>query len=116
MSFRADPGQPLLDCLDEHISQHAVLCSDGDAIYQAFARGRGIPHHVLNTKTGPRLIANAFHIQTINSLHDRFERFMEPFRGPATKNLLVYTAWFIARLIGGKAVAADAAWRRMLAA
>lgn len=107
--------QPLLDCLDEHIGQHAVLCSDGDPIYQAFASGRGIPHYALNTKTGPRLIANAFHIQTINSLHDRFERFMEPFRGPATKNLPAYTAWFIARLVGGRGAAANAAWQRMLA-
>lgn len=108
-------AQPLLDGLDAHIGQHAVLCSDGDPAYDTFARNRGIPHYTLNSKTGPHIIANAFHIQTINSLHNRFERFMEPFRGAATKNLPAYSAWFIARLIGKREAATDAAWKRMLA-
>jgi DNA-binding FadR family transcriptional regulator len=57
-----------------------------------------------------------FHFQTINSLHQRFERFMAPFRGPATKNLTNYTAWFIACSTRDYERAATAAWDHILAA
>jgi hypothetical protein len=59
-----------------------------------------MPHYRLHPKIGPRIIDTAFHIQTVNNLHSRFESFMTPFCGPATKNLPGYAAWFITRLIG----------------
>lgn len=113
------PGRssgPLIARLHAHISPDAVLCTDADSAYRVFARQLGIPHYVLNAKRGPRVVANVFHIQTINSLHDRFERFIGNFRGPATKFLPAYTAWFIARLMGRPKDTTDAAWRRILAA
>ena len=76
-----------------------MLCSDGDAAYELFACARAIPHYRL-PKGGPRVIDTAFHIQTVNNLHGRFESFMRPFCGPATKNLPGYAAWLVARLIG----------------
>lgn len=108
-------ASPPLDCLNANVGKHAILCSDGDPVYRTFAQRRGIPHYALNSRTGPHIIAGAFHIQTINSLYNRFERFMEPFRGPATKNLPAYAAWFFARLIGGRETTMDAAWQRLLA-
>lgn len=105
----------LLAALEERISRDAVLCSDGDAAYGLFAREQGMPHYRIDARRGPRVIHAAFHIQTVNSLHSRFKAFMRPFCGPATKNLSVYIAWFIARL-ADQATAQDQAWRRMLAA
>ena len=84
---------PLIDVLARCLRSDAVLCSDGDPAYGFFARRAGLPHYRINAKKGPFVIDRAFHIQTINSLHDRFERFMEPFRGPATKNLPGYASW-----------------------
>ncbi len=40
---------------------------------------------IVQTKKGDFILKKSFHIQTINSLHDRFEHFVAPFRGPATK-------------------------------
>lgn len=107
--------QPLLARLLDHITADAMLCTDGDPVYQVFARQLGIPHYVLNAKTGPHVINNVFHIATTNSLHDRLERFIGNFRGPATKFLPAYAAWFIARLVGKPKEATDSAWGRILA-
>lgn len=104
----------LIALLARHIGPDAVLCSDGDPAYQVFARNQAIPHYRLNAKKGPRVIQNAFHIQTINNLHSRFERFMEPFCGAATKYLPGYAAWFIAKLFGS-GQSSDEVWARHLA-
>jgi transposase-like protein len=109
-------AESLVARLEAHVGRDAVLCSDGDGAYGLFARSRAMPHYRLHPKIGPRIIDTAFHIQTVNNLHSRFESFMKPFCGPATKNLPGYAAWFITRLIGPPADARDAAWQRLLAA
>ena len=72
-------AESLVAVLDAHIGTDAVLCSDGDGAYGLFARARRLPHYRLNAKTGPKVIDTAFHIQTVNYLHSRFETFMRPF-------------------------------------
>ena len=89
---------------------------DGDAAYDLFARRRALPHYRLHPKTDLKVIRTAFHIQTVNNLHSRFESFMKPFCGPATTNLPGYAAWFITRLIGDETAARGTAWQRLLAA
>jgi transposase-like protein len=108
-------AESLVAVLDAHVGADAVLCSDGDGAYGLFARACRLPHYRLNAKAGPRVIDTAFHIQTVNNLHSRFEAFMRPFCGPATKNLPGYAAWFIAKL-GGTQPGHEAAWQRLLAA
>jgi transposase-like protein len=108
-------AESLVAVLDAHVGSDVVLCSDGDGAYGLFARTRQLPHYRLSAKTGPRVIDTAFHIQTVNNLHSRFEAFMRPFCGPATKNLPAYIAWFVTRLTGQQA-AQNTAWSRMLAA
>jgi transposase-like protein len=107
-------AESLVALLEAHVGRDAVLCSDGDRAYDLFARARAMPHYAL-PKHGPRVIDTAFHIQTVNNLHSRFESFMKPFCGPATKYLPRYAAWFLVRLIGA-ASAAPEAWQRLLAA
>ncbi|MDO5759349.1 MAG: hypothetical protein Q4P24_18295, partial [Rhodobacterales bacterium] len=72
---------PLMAVLARCLRGDAVLCSDRDPACAFFARRNGVPHDRIDAKKGPFVINRAFHIQTINSLHDCFERFMEPFRG-----------------------------------
>lgn len=108
-------AESLVSVLAARVRRDAVLCSDGDGAYRLFAEARGLPHYRVGAKRGPRVIARAFHIQTVNNLHSRLEAFMRPFCGPATKNLPAYLAWFIARLAEPQ-TALDEAWRRVLAA
>ncbi|MEZ5848067.1 MAG: hypothetical protein R3C70_15065 [Geminicoccaceae bacterium] len=51
----------------------------------------------LDRCTSRRVIQNVFHIQTVNSLHQRFHAFIGLFRGPATRYLNRYIHWFLAR-------------------
>ena len=106
----------LVSRLEAHVGQDAVLCTDDDSAYDLFARQRAMPHYRLHPKKGPRVIAKAFHMQTVNNLHSRFETFMKPFCGPATKNLPAYAAWFVSRLVGNQQDAENAAWQIALAA
>ncbi len=41
---------------------------------------------------------------------------MEPFRGPATKNLIGYDSWFIARSVSNETERVEDAWDRLMAA
>jgi hypothetical protein len=107
---------PLMAVLARCLRSDAVLCSDRDPAYDFFARQNGVPHYRIDAKKGPFVIDKAFHVQTINSLHDRFERFMEPFRGPATKNLIGYASWFIARSVRTEPERVEDAWDRLMAA
>ena len=107
-------AESLVARLEAHVGRDAVLCSDGDGVYDLFARARAMPHYRL-PKDGPRVIDTAFHIQTVNNLHSRFEIFMKPFCGPATRYLPRYSAWFITHLLATPQ-ASDAAWSRLLAA
>ena len=107
---------PLMAVLARHLRGDAVLCSDRDPAYDFFARQNRMPHYRIDAKKGPFVIDKAFHVQTINSLHDRFERFMEPFRGPATKNLTGYASWFVARSVRTETERVQDAWDRLMAA
>jgi transposase-like protein len=107
---------PLMAALARCLRSDAVLCSDRDPAYDFFARQNGVPHYRIDAKKGPFVIDKAFHVQTINSLHDRFERFMKPFRGPATRNLAGYASWFIARSVRDESERVEDAWDRLMAA
>jgi len=107
---------PLMAVLARRLRSDVVLCSDGDTAYDFFARQNNIPHYRIDAKNGPFVIDKAFHIQTVNSLHSRFEDFMRPFRGPATKNLPGYASWFIARSVRSEPERIEDAWDRLMAA
>lgn len=78
--------QPLID-------REAVLCTDGAAVYSAFARRQGITHEVVQAKPGKRVRAGAFHIQHVNAYHSRLKAWMARFHGVATKYLVNYLGW-----------------------
>ena len=59
---------------------------------------RGIEHLVIRTKPGQKTASATHHIQNINNLHSRYDAFIKPFRGPASRYLEGYLQWFIARV------------------
>ncbi|WP_169788507.1 IS1595 family transposase [Litoreibacter arenae] len=78
----------------------AVLCSDGGNGYKDLAAAHSLEHFVVGSKPGTRVLAGCYHIQNVNSLHARYGKFIEPFCGPATKNLNGYIRWLEVRLAG----------------
>ena len=70
-----------------------TFCCDGGKSIVAFARGAGLPVHVLPAPGGPRPDAPQFHINNVNGYHSRFKEWMRRFHGVATKNLPNYLGW-----------------------
>lgn len=85
----------------------AVLCSDGGNGYKILATARGLEHFVVGSKPGTRVAAGCCHIQNVNSLHARYDKFITPFCGPATKNLNGYIRWLEVRLAGVRPAGCD---------
>ena len=89
---RAD-SQSVSTVLAPVIDPDAVLCSDGNAIYRAFARQTHITHRPINVSAGVRVVDNAFHIQNVNAYDSRLKEWMARFHGVATKYLPNYLGW-----------------------
>jgi len=75
------------------IDPEAVLCTDGAAVYAAFARTSGITHQVVHSGPGQRVREGAFHIQNVNAYHSRLKHWMARFHGVATRYLVNYLGW-----------------------
>ena len=84
------------DALLPLIDRESVLCTDGAAVYAAFASTSGtsgITHCVVHARPGQRVRQGAFHIQNINAYHSRLKNSMARFHGVATKYLVNYLGW-----------------------
>lgn len=75
----------------------AVLCTDGHTTYERIAKDERIPHFALNAGRRSKRTPRSHHINTVNALIGRFRSFMQPFCGPASKNLGAYGRWHAAR-------------------
>ena len=75
----------------------AVLCTDGFVTYERIAKDARIPHFALNAGRRTERTPRSDHINTVNALISRFRAFMQPFCGPASKNLVAYGRWHAAR-------------------
>ena len=76
------------------LSQDIVLCTDGHLTFEAFTNKYKLKHQVLNASAGERVKASAFHIQSVNSYHQRLKGWIQRFHGVATKYLHHYLGWF----------------------
>ena len=93
----------------------AAFCTDGAPHYRAFAQTAGLTHYTVAATPGRRVVARTFHIQNVNALHSRYREFLQTFRGPATKYLPGYLAWFIAQLRDVRHRGVDLTWDRLFA-
>ena len=105
----------VVGALGRHIGRDAVLCSDAANRYEKLASACGLEHKVLKNRRGERVVERVFHIQNINALHGRYEEFIKLFRGPATKYLPLYVAWFLSSLADQRDNAPDLVWDRLVA-
>jgi transposase-like protein len=94
----ADAGQAAISgALMPMMAPDAVLCTDGHATYERIAKDERIPHFALNAGRRSKRTPRSHHINTVNALIGRFRAFMQPFCGPASKNLAAYGRWHAAR-------------------
>lgn len=73
------------------VAADACLCTDGAAVYQAFARTAGIEHQAVTANR--QRVRGAFHIQNVNAYDSRLKTWMIRFHGVATKYLKNYLGW-----------------------
>jgi len=97
--------QHLLPKLDPQ----ALLVSDTNAAYSAFARAHGIAHEAVNLSSGERVrvsAAGAIHVQNVNAYHRRFKQWLARFHGVASRYLPNYLGWQWA-LDGGRVTSVE---------
>jgi transposase-like protein len=75
--------------------EQTVLCSDGHVSYKGFAKDNHIEHHILRANIKEYVVNKKYHIQHINSMHNRMKYWInKKMLGVATKNLQGYMNWF----------------------
>lgn len=73
----------------------AILCSDAHVSYKGFAIDNALEHHALKACIKQRVKHGVYHIQHVNSTHNRVKKWLDnTFWGVSTKYLQNYLDWF----------------------
>jgi len=75
------------------IDKDVLLCSDGNRIYQAFAKMQHLTHKIINASAGEHTKEGAYHIRNVNAYDSRLKNRMRHFNGVSTKYLESYLGW-----------------------
>lgn len=76
-------------------SNQTVLCSDAHVSYKGFAIDNKIAHHALKAIMKQRVKNKIYHIQHVNSTHNRLKKWIDnTFWGVSTKYLQQYLNWY----------------------
>jgi transposase-like protein len=76
------------------VSKQNVLCSDSHPSIISWAKGKEIEHHTF-VASKQHVKSKCYHVQHVNSLDNRYERWVKKFYGIATKYLDNYLNWFV---------------------
>ncbi len=77
------------------LTNKTILCSDSHVSYKGFAIDNNIEHHPLRTDLKQRVKDQIYHIQHVNSTHNRIKKWIEnKFWGVSTKYLQQYLNWY----------------------
>ncbi len=94
----ADAGEAAISgALLPVMEPDAVHCTDGCFSHKRIAKDEHIPHFALNAGRRSQRTPGSHHTNTVNALISRFLGFMQPFCGPASKNLAAYGHWHATR-------------------
>jgi transposase-like protein/IS1 family transposase len=96
VDFITGRGPVTVAQLKEHLrpvlALDALLVTDANNAYQAFARQHGISHQYVNLSASERM-RGAVHVQNVNGYHSRFHTWLRRFNGVATRYLPNYLGW-----------------------
>lgn len=85
----------IVDSLRTPLPSDTILCSDGHVSYKGYANDNHLKHVVLRADLKQHVKKGGFHIQHINSLHNRLKKWIgSVFWGVSTKFLQNYLNWF----------------------
>jgi len=87
----------------------ALLVTDANAAYPAFARAHGIAHQAVNLSVGELVrhgVEGAIHVQNVNAYHRRCKEWLALFHGVASRWLPNYLGWHWA-LDGGRVTSVE---------
>ena len=94
----AKKGRIDFQSIDESIGCYVqktnILCSDSHPSIIWWASSKGLEHHTF-VASKQHVKDKCFHVQHVNSLDNRFERWQKQFYGVATKYLQNYLNWFV---------------------
>ena len=78
------------------LDPQALLVTDSQAAYRAFARTYRIAHQTVNLRRGVRMRAGMggiIHVQNVNAYHRRWRKWIARFHGVASRYLPNYLGW-----------------------
>jgi len=85
----------IAESLGTPLDKDVILCSDGHVSYKGYANDNHLRHVVLRDDIKQRVKQERFHIQHVNSLHNRLKKWIaSTFWGVSTKYLQNYLNWF----------------------
>jgi transposase-like protein len=77
------------------ITPSTILCTDSHVSYKGFAKDNKLEHHALRSDLKQRVIKGVYHIQHVNSTHNRIKKWIDHrFWGVSTKYLQQYMDWY----------------------
>jgi len=76
------------------VSKDNILCSDAHPSIISWAKGKKIEHHTF-VASKQHVKSKCFHVQHVNSIDNRYERWVKRFYGVSTKYLGNYLNWFV---------------------
>lgn len=88
-------GRLINEMIGAKLSNENVLVTDAWRAYKTYAKEKGIEHYRIKSNDGKHVIKGLYHIQNGNGLHSRLKRWIDRFKGVATKYLDNYLAWFL---------------------
>ncbi len=77
------------------LSSDNVLVTYAWRAYKTYAKDRGLEHYRIKSNEGRHVIKGLYHIQNVNIFHSRMKKWLDHFKGVATKYLDNYLAWFL---------------------
>jgi len=77
------------------VTKQTILCTDGHVSYKGFAKDNMLEHHPLRADLKQFIKKGVYHIQHVNSTHNRLKKWIDnTFWGVSTKYLQQYLNWY----------------------
>ena len=77
------------------LTKQTILCSDSHVSYKGFAMDNELEHHPLRSDLKERIKEDVYHIQHVNSTHNKLKKWIDNrFWGVSTKYLQQYLNWY----------------------
>ena len=79
---------------ESKLTKENILCTDSHFSYKGWANDNNIEHQYFVANQRKHVKDKVYHIQHVNSIDNRLERWLHKFWGVATKYLQGYLNWF----------------------